>query len=197
MEKGVKSNIHHESLIWYNSKVQIKILSLCKQFCVNILDIILGLFLVYGLYRGLRNGLFVEIASLAAIIIGLYGAIKFSYLTGSYLSKNMDWDETYIKLAAFIITFLAIVILVNMAGKILTKIADFAMLGLLNKITGGVFGLLKTAVILGTLLYFFESASPSFDPLENNTVKESLLYTPVRDIGSLVYGNVIAAFKDG
>jgi membrane protein required for colicin V production len=164
---------------------------------VNILDIILGLFLVYGLYKGLKNGLFVEIASLAAIIIGLYGAIKFSYLTGSYLSQNMDWDENYIKLAAFIITFLAIVILVNMAGKILTKIADFAMLGLLNKITGGVFGILKTAVILGTLLYFIESASSSFNLIENNTVKESVLYTPVRDIGALVFGNIIEVFQDG
>jgi membrane protein required for colicin V production len=162
---------------------------------VNILDIILGLFLVYGLYKGLKNGLFVEIASLAAIIIGLYGAIKFSYLTGSYLSQNMDWDETYIKLTAFIITFLAIVILVNMAGKILTRIADFAMLGLLNKIAGGLFGVLKTAVILGTLLYFFESAIPSLDPFKNNMVKESLLYTPIRDIGSLVYGNVIEVLK--
>jgi len=163
---------------------------------VNFLDIILGLFLAYGLYKGLKNGLFVEIASLAAIIIGLYGAIKFSYLTGSYLSQNMDWNENYIKLAAFVITFLAIVILVNMAGKILTKIADFAMLGLLNKLAGGVFGVLKTAVILGTLLYFFESAS-SFNLSENNTVKESVLYTPVRDIGKLVFGNVIEVFKDG
>jgi membrane protein required for colicin V production len=176
------------------SKVQIKILYLCKQILVNLLDIILGLLLAYGLYKGLKNGLFVEIASLAAIVIGLYGAIKFSYIAGNYLSQNMDWDENYIKLTAFIITFLAIVILVNMAGKILTKIADFAMLGLLNKIAGGIFGVIKTAVILGTLLYFFESVNSSFKLVQNNTVKESILYTPVRDIGALVYGNVIEAF---
>jgi len=163
---------------------------------VNLLDIILGLLLAYGLYKGLKNGLFVEIASLAAIIIGLYGAIQFSYLTGNYLSQNMDWDENYIKLTAFIITFVAIVLLVNMAGKILTKIANFAMLGLLNKLAGGLFGVLKTAVILGTLLYFFESASSSFNLIENNTVAESILYKPVRDMGALVFGNVIEVFND-
>ncbi len=156
----------------------------------------MGLLLAYGLYKGLKNGLFVEIASLAAIIIGLYGAIQFSYLTGNYLSQNMDWDENYIKLTAFIITFIAIVLLVNMAGKILTKIANFAMLGLLNKVAGGLFGVLKTAVILGTLLYFFESASSSFNLIENNTVAESILYKPVRDIGALVFGNVIEVFND-
>ncbi len=163
---------------------------------MNLLDIILGLLLAYGLYKGLKNGFFVEIASLAAIIIGLYGAIQFSYLTGNYLSKNMDWDENYIKLAAFIITFVVIVLLVNMAGKILTKIANFAMLGLVNKLAGGLFGVLKTAVILGTLLYFFESASSSFNLIENNTVKESILYKPVRDVGALVFGNVIEVFND-
>ncbi len=163
---------------------------------MNLLDIILGLLLAYGLYKGLKNGLFVEIASLAAIIIGLYGAIQFSYLTGNYLSQNMDWDENYIKLTAFIITFVAIVLLVNMAGKILTKIANFAMLGLLNKLAGGLFGVLKTAVILGTLLYFFESASSSFNLIENNTVAESILYKPVRDMGALVFGNVIEVFND-
>lgn len=156
----------------------------------------MGLLLVYGLYKGLKNGLFVEIASLAAIIIGLYGSIQFSYLTGNYLSQNMDWDEDFIKLVAFIITFVAIVILVNMAGKILTKIADFAMLGILNKLAGGLFGVLKTAVILGTLLYFFESASSSFNLIENDTVAESILYKPVRDIGALVFGNVIEVFND-
>lgn len=163
---------------------------------MNLLDVILGLLLVYGLYKGWKNGFFVEIASLAAIIIGLYGAIQFSYLTGNYLSQNMDWDENYIKLVAFIITFLAIVILVNMAAKILTKIANFAMLGLVNKLAGGVFGVLKTAVILGTLLYFFESASSSFNLIENKTVTESILYKPVRDIGALVFGNVIEVFND-
>ncbi|MGB5358785.1 CvpA family protein [Eudoraea sp.] len=164
---------------------------------MNLLDIILGLLLAYGLYKGLKNGLFVEIASLAAIIFGLYAAIKFSYLTASYLSQNMDWDENYIKLAAFIITFLAIVILVNMAAKILTKIADFAMLGLLNKLAGGIFGVLKITVIVGTLLYFFESASSSFNLIENNMVAESILYKPIRDIGDLVFGNVIEVFNDG
>ena len=163
---------------------------------MNLLDIILGLVLAYGLYKGLKNGLFVEIASLAAIIIGLYGAIQFSYLTGNYLSLKMEWDENYIKIAAFIITFVAIVILVNMSGKILTKIANFAMLGLVNKLAGGLFGILKTAVIIGTLLYFFESSSSSFNPTDNKTVAESILYKPVRDMGALVFGNVIEVFTD-
>ncbi len=68
---------------------------------MGILDIVIGLLLIYGLYKGLKNGLFVEIASIIALIAGLYGAIHFSYIAGDYLSKNMEWNERYINITSF------------------------------------------------------------------------------------------------
>ena len=85
---------------------------------MGILDIVLGLLLAYGFYRGLRNGLFIEIASLVALIAGLYGAIHLSYITGDYLEQRVEWDENYVSIVAFIITFFAIVLLIHLAGKI-------------------------------------------------------------------------------
>ena len=78
-----------------------------------ILDVILGLLLLYGLFKGLKNGLLIELASLIALIAGLYGAIHFSYIAGEYLSKNMDWSESAINTIAFILTFIIIIILAS------------------------------------------------------------------------------------
>jgi len=158
---------------------------------MSFIDIILGLLLGYGLYKGLKNGLFVELASLIALIAGIFGAIHFSYIAGDYLSQNMNWDERYIKIASFVITFVAIVILVNFAGKFLTKIADFAMLGLLNKIAGGLFGTLKVAVILGALLIFLERVNSSVGLVKNETMENSVLYEPVKEIGAFVFSAVL------
>ncbi len=158
---------------------------------MGILDIVLGLLLIYGLYKGLKNGLFVEIASIIALIAGLYGAIHFSYIAGDYLSKNMEWNERYINIASFIITFIVIVIVVQLAGKFLTKIADFAMLGLLNKLAGAIFGALKVAVILGALLVFFERANSSVNLVKSETLEESVLYEPIKEIGALVFSKVL------
>ena len=158
---------------------------------MGFLDIVLGLLLVYGLYRGLKNGLFVEIASIIALVAGLFGAIHFSYIAGNYLAENMAWDERYIKLTAFIITFVIIVVAVHLAGKFLTKVADFAMLGLLNKITGGIFGMLKVAVILGALLVFFDQLNSSLGLVSEETVEGSALYGPVKEIGALVFSKVL------
>lgn len=158
---------------------------------MGILDIILGLLLIYGLYKGIRNGLFVELASLIAVIAGLYGSIHFSYIVGEYLSENMEWDERYMNTTAFIITFILIVIVIVMAGKLLTKIADFAMLGLLNKLVGGIFGTLKIAVILGALLVFFDKSNNQIGIVKSESIEESKLYAPVKEIGTFVFSRVI------
>jgi membrane protein required for colicin V production len=162
---------------------------------MGILDIIIGLLLIYGLYKGIKNGLFVELASLVALVAGLYGAIHFSNIVGEYLSKNMEWDERYMNTASFLITFILIVIVVNMAGKLLTKIADFAMLGLLNKIAGGIFGVLKVAVILGALMIFFDRTNNQLGFIKQESIDESKLYTPVKEIGALVFSKVLKENK--
>ncbi len=158
---------------------------------MSFLDIVIGILLVWGLYKGLKNGLFVEIASLIALIAGIYGSIHFSYITADYLSQSFDWGEQYVKVASFLITFFLIVIAVQFAGKFLTKIADFAMLGLLNKIAGAIFGVLKVAVILGALLIFFERLTASFSFINEETKKESIFYEPIKEIGALVFSLVL------
>ena len=163
---------------------------------MNFLDIILGLLLVWGLYKGLKNGLFVELASIIALIAGIYGAIHFSHITGNYLAKNMNWDEQYINIASFVITFIIIVLLVHLSAKLLTKIADFAMLGLLNKIAGGIFGTLKVAIIIGAVLVFFDGMNSSFNFINQETKDESKLYEPIKEIGAFVFIKVIAKDKE-
>lgn len=163
---------------------------------MSFLDIILGLLLLWGLWRGLKNGLFVELASIVALVAGIYGAIHFSYITGGYLSDKMEWDEKYISLAAFIITFIIIVFIVHIVGKVLTKIADFAMLGLLNKIAGALFGTLKVAVILGALLIFLERMNENLGLINETVIQDSTLYQPIKEIGAFVFENALKAKED-
>ena len=108
----------------------------------------------------------------------------------------MEWNERYINIASFIITFIIIVLVVQLAGKFLTKIADFAMLGLLNKLAGAIFGALKVAVILGALLVFFERANSSVNLVKSETLEESALYEPIKEIGALVFSKVLKEKED-
>jgi membrane protein required for colicin V production len=45
---------------------------------MNYIDIIIGIVLIVSAISGFRKGLIVEVASLAALILGIWGAIHFS-----------------------------------------------------------------------------------------------------------------------
>ncbi len=158
---------------------------------MSLLDIILGLLLVWGLWKGLKNGFIIELASIVALIAGIYGAIHFSYYAGDYLSQSIDWEERYISLTAFVITFILIVIIVNVLAKLLTKIASFVMLGWLNRLAGGVFGVVKVAVILGALLVFFDRVNTSAGLVKDENMEQSVLYEPIKEIGALIFSHVL------
>lgn len=158
---------------------------------MNFIDIILGALILYGLIKGFINGLFVEVASLVALIAGVFGAIHFSYIAGIYLSQRLDWNEDYINLAAFAITFIVILLGVSLIGKLLTKLADIAALGLLNKLMGSVFGALKFVVIVGGLLIFTSRLSVSIPVINEESTQSSVLYTPVKDLGNFVFQMIL------
>lgn len=158
---------------------------------MNTFDIIITALLLFGFVRGIMKGLFVEIASLVALVAGVYGAIHFSYFIGDWLKNSVAWDEKYISLAAFAGTFVVIIVAIALLGKILTKIADFAALGILNKILGGVFGALKIGLILSVIFIFFGKMNDTIPFIKQESLEESILYTPVKKIAPTIFPSII------
>ncbi|MDT8402303.1 MAG: CvpA family protein, partial [Bacteroidales bacterium] len=76
---------------------------------MNYIDIIILAFIAWAIYRGFKNGLFVEIASIAALVLGIWGSIRFSWFTQNKLIEYFDMQGEYLGLIAFIITFIVIV----------------------------------------------------------------------------------------
>ena len=84
-----------------------------------------------------------------------------------------------------------------MIGKILTKIADVAALGMLNQILGGVFGILKIALILSIIFTFFGRVNNTIPFIKQETLDESLLYSPVKKIAPALFPSIIKEDKEG
>jgi membrane protein required for colicin V production len=152
----------------------------------NYIDLVLGGFLVYGAIKGLMKGLIVEIAGLLALVLGVWGAIHFSGVVGEFLSAKFDWNEKYISLSAFVITFLGIIIAVSTLGKALTSVASVIALGWLNKLFGAIFGLAKFAFILSVLLTILMQVNSKFDFMDKKVVKESILFEDVSKIAPAI-----------
>lgn len=161
---------------------------------MNIFDIVIAALLVFAFVRGFMKGFFVEVASLIALVGGVWGAIHFSYFVANLLEERVDWEENYVSLAAFAITFILIVIAVSALGKALTKMADFAALGLVNKIMGGVFALLKSVVILSVIFVFFSRINSTIPFVGKETLETSILYAPVKSIVPTIFPSIIKEF---
>ncbi|AUC16254.1 colicin V production protein [Tenacibaculum sp. SZ-18] len=158
---------------------------------MNVFDIIIASLLLFGFVRGLMKGLFVEVASLVALVAGVYGAIHFSYFLGDWLENSLDWSEQYVTLVAFAGTFVIIIVVIALLGKILTKIADFASLGILNKILGGVFGALKIGLILSVIFIFFGRMNDTIPFVKKESLNQSILYRPVKKIAPMIFPSII------
>ncbi|QXP66186.1 CvpA family protein [Polaribacter sp. AHE13PA] len=158
---------------------------------MNIFDIVIVSLLLFGFVRGLLKGLFVEVASLVGLIGGVYGAIHFSYFVSDFLKEYVSWNPEYISLAAFAVTFVIIILVIALLGKALTKIADFASLGILNKILGGVFGALKIGLILSVVFIFFGKMNDTIPFVEKETLQESILYAPVKKVAPTIFPSII------
>jgi membrane protein required for colicin V production len=158
---------------------------------MNIFDIVIAALLIFGFVRGVIKGLFVEVASLAALIGGVYGAIHFSYFIGDFLKEAVSWDQEYVSLAAFAGTFITIIVTIALLGKMLTKLADFAALGVINKILGGVFGAIKIGLILSVVFIFFGKMNDTISFVKKETLDESILYAPVKKIAPTIFPSII------
>lgn len=146
---------------------------------MGFIDIVLAAFLVFGLVKGLRNGLFVELASLISLFIGIYAAIKFSYLVRSAVGSVVSWSPKTIQVTAFVVTLIAVVIAIQLLAKFLTGVASFAFVGWLNTLGGGVFAVIKTALLLGIVLSLFQKVNIDNMLISKETQEKSLLFNPI------------------
>ena len=175
--------------LFQNQKKYVRLSKL--TITMAIIDIIIGALLLFGLIRGFSKGLFVEVASLVALVAGVYGAIHFSNFAAEFLENKFDLEQKYINSIAFAITFVIIVIAIALAGKALTKLANFAALGLLNKLLGGLFGALKIGLILSIILIVFDTMNKAVVFADKDDLENTILYKPIKSLAPLIFPNIV------
>ncbi len=154
---------------------------------MNWIDIIILITLGVSLFSGFSHGFIKELASFAALILGIWGAIKFSSFTAVKLYEWFDMTGELVGLASFIITFLAIVVIVNFIGTAIDKVVDAVSLGFLNKILGAVFSVFKSVLILSVVIFILNTIDSHRKFLPEEKIASSRLYAPVGDVAPSLF----------
>ena len=109
---------------------------------MNYLDIIIAIILLVFGFKGLRKGLIIEVVTLLAFGVGIYGAMHFSDFTAEHLQDFMEINPKYLNTIAFVLTFIILVVLVNLIGRLVSRIIKSLNLGFFDKLGGFLFGIL-------------------------------------------------------
>ncbi len=158
---------------------------------MNSIDFIIIAFLLISMFHGFKNGFINEIASLLGLIIGLYCAVFFSHFITGFLARFTSWSDNFNSFLGFVITFLVVISIISLASKTITKIADFAALGIFNKLFGAVLGVLKALFIASIFLIFIESLDREVVFFEQEKKEASWLYKPVFKVAPMILPKLV------
>lgn len=153
----------------------------------NTIDWIIILGLLWGAFRGFRKGLILEVVALIGIFISLFFAFRFSYFTENILREILEYDESTLRIIAFIVSFLLLFIGLKIIGILLTRLFDFLALGLLNKLLGSLFGVLKIIILFSGIALLLSSTSLKENVLGPENIETSRFYTPLDKLGHTIF----------
>jgi len=162
-------------------------LMVLNRYVMNWLDAIIVVILILALVMGFINGLVKEVASLAALILGIWGAIKFSTFTAAKLYDYFDMTGHYVGIIAFLVTFGIIVVIIHFIGILADKLVTATALGFVNRILGIVFGLLKSVMIMSVFFVILNALDARHSFLPRKTIEESRFYNPISDIAPAIF----------
>ncbi len=157
---------------------------------MNTLDLILLTPIALGFIFGLFKGLIKELTSLAAIVLGIYGAKLIAPIVANLFVTKFNFTSSTASPLAYLFVFIIIVITLSILANLIDKLFDSMSLGTINKFLGGLFGGLKFALIISVLLNVVDSLDNKFSLINKETKESSIVHNPILKLGPTLWKEV-------
>lgn len=154
---------------------------------MNILDIIILICFIPALVQGLRKGFIAQVIAVISIIAGVWMSFRFASIVSVWLSQYIQAGEPVLKIVAFALILVLVILALGAVGKILEATIKIVMLGWLNKLLGVVFSFMKCLLIMGLVAMAFNSFNNTFKVVSAEELEKSTLYTPLKETAESVF----------
>jgi membrane protein required for colicin V production len=154
---------------------------------MNTLDLLIIIPIAAGFVFGLFKGLIKELTSIAAILLGIYGAKLLAPAVSRLLIDSFEFSAKTAKPLAYLILFVIIAIVLLIVANMIDKVFSSLSLGGLNKLLGGIFGGLKFALIVSILLNAVHALDSQFSILTPETKANSIGYEPLKKLAPTLW----------
>ncbi len=146
---------------------------------LNFIDYIILIILVLFLIQGYRKGIIIGLASIAALVLGIYIAVHFSNYLDATLMEHLKPSRKWLPILSFSITFLLVVVGVMLVAKLTEKLVDVVGMGFFNHIGGAALGLAKGIILISILFFILNSLDPKGKWLTEKDKQGSFFYSRV------------------
>jgi membrane protein required for colicin V production len=146
------------------------------------LDIFFAIPLIWGIVRGLMSGFIRSLSVFVGLILGITLAQTYAADLSPIISEWFTLSARQCLSLAYVVIFIAVMLLVAIVARILDKFLHLILLGWLNKLLGALFGFFKWAIILSFFIMVIEYANSKFEFLSPEKKSESLLYEPIKKV---------------
>lgn len=154
---------------------------------MNILDAIILIALLPALIQGLRKGFISQAISIISVIAGIWASARFANMVTAWLSQHITTSEQVMKIIAFVLILVVVFIILGLIGRFLESVLKVVMLGWVNKLLGAIFSIVKAFLIIGLIILAFNALNNTFEFMKPETIADSVLYNPVKNLANDVF----------
>jgi membrane protein required for colicin V production len=134
---------------------------------MNLADLLIVIVLVVSVISAFAKGFFVEVFSLAGVILGLFIAAA-NYAGFALWVLRVIHNREAANLIAFLLIVLVVMVLASIAGRLLRGLFRSVGLGIVDRLLGALFGLVEGCVVVTLVLMGIVAFLPRQDWLSNS-----------------------------
>lgn len=147
-----------------------------------LIDVVFLILIFLAAFKGLRNGLIIALFSLMGFIVGMAAAVKLSAVAAEYIGTAVNISQRWLPLVAFILVFVAVLVLVRLGAKAVQGVVEVAMLGWLNRLGGVLFYALLYTFVFSIVLFYLSQVHF----IKPETEQASVTYAYIQPLGPKV-----------
>jgi membrane protein required for colicin V production len=154
---------------------------------MTLIDVFIGLLLIYELYRGLKRGFVAEAGSIIALVVAFYAASAMRGMMTQFFSPVCLGSERWSSSIGFLFTFLVVYLLIVILAKLFDGFLGVIALGGINKLAGGLFCLFKGVLVFSIILNLYETIDSDRSFIGVRNIESSLFYKPVLKVAPSLF----------
>jgi membrane protein required for colicin V production len=152
---------------------------------MNLLDLVIIATMIFLIVRGVFRGFFMEVGSVAGVVLGVWLANHYQPQMTNYLKAYLP-SGNFLPMISFAVIFISVLVLCNLLGWSLKVIMKKAFFGWADRTLGAGLAIIKGVIITYLVIVLLTFFVPSKTPLIAQSRLAPLVITSYQSMISLI-----------